>query len=314
MLTVKPTASKRQPEAWTEKYRPQTLDGLLGQFEAVSRLKEFCDCPYPVAFLFEGPTGVGKTSAALALANELEIDRDWSFHHISSGAMDGEAVEQAVRAMRYKVGPNQYRMIIADEADTMSHKAKESWLSILEDIPPGNIIIFTTNNPERFQRRFLDRCERVRFNSGALLLQQDAENLVNQIWQAEGLKGEPISVAGNPDIIADGSLSFRAVVQAVRSASYGRRPTVSVTIPEPKPMAEKKSKTTSGYTPKPGYRIVIEKTLGETRHELYVNAGGWRFERVTYTGESAAVTITHSVKVGGVWEAEIRAMQEVANV
>jgi hypothetical protein len=322
--TTTPPARKL---ALTEKYRPTTLADLYGQFEAVCCLRDYIDAPYPAAFMFEGATGTGKTSAAMALANELGVDLTWSFHKIDSGTADANSVEEAVKSMRYSVASGGFRMILVDEADTMTAKAKELFLSVLEEIPGRNVLVFTTNNPERMPTRFLDRCQRVRFSSDPAQLQQDAEALIATIWEAEGMPGTPPPVAGNGDIIVNGALSFRRVVQAVQSARYARPgstpppiqpPTVS---PTPSKPATVKVKTDTnqpkpvdaGYQVKDGYRLVVKvKSLSETL-ELWVNATGWRFEKIVRSAWGTTLAVTHSEKVGAAWEVEIRQM-EVSNV
>ena len=310
-----------KPQALTEKYRPKTLDGLYGQFEAVMCLREYVETPYPEAFLFEGDTGTGKTSAAMALANELGVDMKWNFHKIESGTADAKAVEEAVNSMRYSVGQGGYRMILVDEADTMTSKAKEMFLSVLEEIPGRNVIVFTTNHAERMPRRFLDRCMRIKFSSDPIMLRQDAEALLAEIWTAEGMPGQPFAIQDNPDVIVDGALSFRRVVQAVKSARYTRPVVRPVTIPlpdsTPKPMAAKLAKSLpgqaklvpSGYKAKAGYRLVVAKTFGQSIHELHVNEAGWRFEHIVRTGDNVTLATTHSEVIGARWADQIRELE-----
>src|SRR3989338_6356194 len=56
---------------WTEKYRPHTLDSIAGQEEIVKGLKAFTKQKNMPNILFAGPPGIGKTTAALAMANDL---------------------------------------------------------------------------------------------------------------------------------------------------------------------------------------------------------------------------------------------------
>ena len=56
---------------WTEKYRPRTLNDVIGQEAIIDRLKGFLterDLPH---LLFSGPAGTGKTTAILAFAHDL---------------------------------------------------------------------------------------------------------------------------------------------------------------------------------------------------------------------------------------------------
>ena len=63
-------------DIWTEKYRPKNLSEIVGQEENVRKLKSFVDRGELPHLIFAGPAGIGKTSAALALAMEL-FGQDW---------------------------------------------------------------------------------------------------------------------------------------------------------------------------------------------------------------------------------------------
>lgn len=54
-----------------DRYRPTTLSDVVGQ-PPVRLLRAFAIEPYPACFLLEGGPGTGKTSAAYALANDLD--------------------------------------------------------------------------------------------------------------------------------------------------------------------------------------------------------------------------------------------------
>ena len=56
---------------WTEKYRPNTLDDVIGQELVVNRLKAFVASGNFPNMIFAGTAGIGKTTCAIAFANDL---------------------------------------------------------------------------------------------------------------------------------------------------------------------------------------------------------------------------------------------------
>jgi hypothetical protein len=202
----------------TEKYRPRDLASIVGQGEIVFRMEAFLEAPYSSAWLFHGTTGVGKTTVALAIAAELGAVEFGGLEIIRSGIADAEAVESALLGLRYTpmLGSG-WKVVIVDEADSMSYKAGQLWLSSLEDLPEKSVVIFTTNSRSKFPDKFLDRCEQLGFADDAEEHKGDAQELVNRVWLAEtgGLHGAPNAqyLDGNTDDA--GKISYRRVVRAL---------------------------------------------------------------------------------------------------
>jgi DNA polymerase III delta prime subunit len=197
---------------------------IWGQEAVVKHLAKFAEAPFPTAFLFEGETGTGKTSAAMALAAALGCDvsqRPPEFggvHSIASGEQTADTVRDTCRLMwNSPFSGSGWKVFIVNEADRMALPAETIWLDRLEALPQRTVVTFTTNNPERLSQRFLDRCTRLAFESDAEKLRGQAANFVLAIWKSETGKvpsaGKIMEVIKSAQV--DGRLSFRRVVQVL---------------------------------------------------------------------------------------------------
>jgi hypothetical protein len=195
------------------------------------------DAPCSQAFLFAGPTGVGKTSAALALANDLGVNKDWGLMEINSGRTDGDAVERALTMLRHACPAGSgWKLVLIDESDLMTPKAAHLWLSALEDLPPKSIVVFTTNRLEFFADRFVDRCETIVFQSDADLLRQDAQSLVNRVWTTETGRTDTPSITEIANLMdKHNQISFRRAVAALDPMIRQARRDASLSHASPTP-------------------------------------------------------------------------------
>ena len=205
-----------------DRYRPRTLAAIVGQDDLVAQLRAFVANPCPAAFLFEGETGTGKSSAALALAGELGCDLSQKppefggLHIIASGEQTADTVRDIYQQMWHcPFTGSGWKVLIVNEADRMHVQAETIWLDRLESLPPKTVIVFTTNFPEKLSPRFRDRCTRLAFQSDAAKLARSARKLLATIWQREtGQVVEPSSFSHIVDQATEnGRLSFRRAVQ-----------------------------------------------------------------------------------------------------
>jgi hypothetical protein len=224
-----------------EKYKPRSLGELLGQPWVSHQLQFFAERPYPCAFLFEGDTGTGKTSAALLLAEALGVKFSEGpfagLHQIASGEQTGETVRKTMDGLRCRpFFGSGWRVLVVNEADAMTPNAAYIWLDALEDIPPQTVVIFTTNAPGKIPARLRDRCKRLAFESSALLLRPCLQELIDRVWREEGCPGAPPEVEALGVADENGSASFRRLVQKlapyVRAGIAPVAPVAAI-VPEP---------------------------------------------------------------------------------
>jgi DNA polymerase III delta prime subunit len=214
-------------ESLVSKYRPRNLSEILGQGEVVRALRLFVAEPYPTSFFFHGPSGVGKTSAAYALAHELGVAVDegelGGLYEIASGEQRADAVREMLNSIRLRpLFGSGWKVLIVNEADRMRIEAETIWLDGLEHLPPKTVVVFTTNCPEKLSQRFRDRCEVLAFESQTTKLRPAIRQLARRIWQAEVGQGEcpMIDMLGLPTLTGVDSLhaSFRLALQQLQRA------------------------------------------------------------------------------------------------
>ena len=223
---IAPAPVKQRPSGpLTERYRPLTLADICGQEEAVGVLERFAQHPYSTAYLFDGETGTGKTSAALALANALGCDLSkqefGGVYVIASGEQSADSVRETCRMMYNAPWHGSgWKVVVVNEADRMSSPAETVWLDRLEALPPKTVVIFTTNYAGKLSQRFVDRCTRLTFESDAEKLRTSATQFASAIWKSE--TGRKPDAARIQQIVqsaeTNGQISFRRLVQALTVA------------------------------------------------------------------------------------------------
>jgi DNA polymerase III gamma/tau subunit len=170
------------PQSLTAKYQPQTFAEFVGLDKPKKILAKFAERPYANSFLFEGPSGTGKTTMALALAKQLNAE----VLHIPSQHCSVSEVEEAVRKCWFApMFAGGFHVVIVDEADQMTDKAQLLFLSKLDATarPPNTIFIFTCNDTAKLETRFLSRCLRVEFSSYGMAA--DGAAFLADVWSKE---------------------------------------------------------------------------------------------------------------------------------
>lgn len=179
------------PQSLAEKCRPRTIAEFAGLEKQRKVLHNFCKSPYESAWLFHGPSGVGKTSMALAVASELNGE----IHHIGSQQCKLDTLEDTVRMCNYiprtsTAERKTFHIVICDEADAMSDAAQKYLLSKLDSSEPvpNTIWIFTANATDRLEARFLSRLRVLEFSSYGMA--EPVIEYLAAVWKAQGGNGD----------------------------------------------------------------------------------------------------------------------------
>lgn len=158
--------------------------GIIGQVRAIARLDRAIRVGNLAhAYIFEGPTGVGKFATAKALAKALvcrdagcnvcpdciRVDHD-THPDVFCVAPEGTTLGiQQVRDIQHHVAlkPVQgaHKVFIVDEAEAMTTQAANAFLRTLEEPPPGVVFVLVTSNVHALLPTIVSRCRQVAFSA-----------------------------------------------------------------------------------------------------------------------------------------------------
>lgn len=177
-----------------DKYRPRVWDELLGQEKAVAKVRRIIDRPgfSGDSFWIVGPSASGKTSMAWIIARQFADSFD--IIELDGEACTVDAVRKASETMQYTTLSGGFRVWIVNEAQAMTAKAVQAWLTVLDPLPPRVIVIFTTTEDSadlfgQFDGPFRSRCKTIGFTNQGLA-QVFAER-ARAIALAENMDGKP---------------------------------------------------------------------------------------------------------------------------
>ncbi|MBE8539078.1 replication factor C small subunit [Geoglobus acetivorans] len=151
---------------WVEKYRPKTLDEVVGQDEVIQRLKGYVHKKNIPHLLFAGPPGTGKTATSIALARDLFGDV-WQDNFIEMNASD----ERGIDVVRHKIKEfartapisAPFKIIFLDEADALTADAQAALRRTMEMYSKTCRFILSCNYISRIIEPIQSRCAVFKF-------------------------------------------------------------------------------------------------------------------------------------------------------
>jgi len=154
-------------EIWVEKYRPKSLDDVVGQEEIVERLKAYAKEGNLPHLLFAGPAGTGKTTCAIALARDM-FGENWRQNYYELNSSD----ERGIETVRTKVkeiarlapfGGTTFKIIFLDEADNLTADAQAAMRRTMETYSKTSRFILSANYSSRLIEPIQSRTAVFRF-------------------------------------------------------------------------------------------------------------------------------------------------------
>src|SRR3989338_5843251 len=231
------------------KYRPQTLEDLVGQAHVTTTLARALEGKRVAqAYLFAGTRGVGKTSAARILAKCLNCERGpgptpcnrcASCTQITQGSsldvleIDGasnrgiDEIRNLRETVAFAPAAGGFRVYIIDEVHMLTTEAFNALLKTLEEPPPHVRFIFATTAPAKVPATVLSRCQRFDFRR---IEPATIVEVLQRLAQAEGLRVDAPALFAIARA-ADGSLRDAEVILE-QAASFVRGPVREADVAE----------------------------------------------------------------------------------
>ncbi|SCW04576.1 LAFE_0H16622g1_1 [Lachancea fermentati] len=177
---------------WIEKYRPETLDDVYGQTEIVETVRKFVKEGRLPHLLFYGPPGTGKTSTIVALAREI-YGKNYRNMVLELNASDDRGIDVVRNQIKEFASTRQifskgFKLIILDEADSMTNAAQNALRRIIEKYTKNTRFCILANYAHKLTPALLSRCTRFRFQP---LPAAAIEKRVTNVLIKEGLKLSP---------------------------------------------------------------------------------------------------------------------------
>lgn len=211
------------PKEWAEKYRPRSLADVVGNPTAIGQLRSWAEqwldgTPEKRAVLLHGPAGVGKTSTAHALAQDME----WEVIELNaSDQRTADVIERiAGSASRMSTlgGMSSKRLIVLDEADNMHGTSDRGGAKAIGNIihSTGQPIVMIANDAYGIPSSIRSNVLEIKFNA---LQTRSMIPALKQVAQKEGLMcgvGIMEKIAEN----ADGDM--RSAINDLQAVAVGR--------------------------------------------------------------------------------------------
>jgi DNA polymerase-3 subunit gamma/tau len=190
----------------TNRYRPHTFDHLVGQRVAQLVLHQMVrKNAVPPALLLSGPPGSGKTSSARILGASLVCDLSpepcgtcGACREVFAGTsldvleLDGAThglvadIRAVCESVQYTLS-GRHRIVVLDEAQSLSREAFNALLTTLERPPEGVVFVLVTTEPRKLPDTILSRCMQIEFRRIAL---GDIVGRLETVCRAENLEVE----------------------------------------------------------------------------------------------------------------------------
>ena len=147
-------------ELWVEKYRPKNLDGYVFRDEHQRKQAKLWVKEKSIPhLLFSGAAGIGKTTMAKILINELGIEEFDVLEINASRTNSVDEVRNKITNFVQMIPFGSFKVVLLDEADYLSPNAQAALRGVMEEYHMTSRFILTCNYPNRIIPAIHSRCQ-----------------------------------------------------------------------------------------------------------------------------------------------------------
>ncbi|MBN1167531.1 MAG: replication factor C small subunit [Methanospirillaceae archaeon] len=202
---------------WIEQYRPKKLSEIVGQADIIERLMSYVDAGSMPHLLFTGNAGVGKTTAAVALAREF-FGEDWRMNFRELNASDDRGIDVVRNQVKQfartsPFGGAAFKILFLDEADALTSDAQSALRRTMETYAMSCRFILSCNYSSKIIDPIQSRCAVYRFRS---LDNEAITTMVQRIGHEQNLVITP-EISAAICFVAQGDM--RKAINALQGAA-----------------------------------------------------------------------------------------------
>jgi len=207
-------------QPWVEKYRPQVVEDIVGNKDAVSRLKTIVRDGNIPNMIFTGPPGTGKTTSIQCVARALLGDQ-YKEAVLELNASDDrgiDVVRNKIKMFSQKkvtLPVSRHKIVILDEADSMTTGAQQAFRRTMEIYSSTTRFAMACNNSSKIIEPIQSRCAIVRFSK---LTDEEILYRLVSVCQEEKLANNP---EGLEAIIFTADGDMRQALNNIQATSSG---------------------------------------------------------------------------------------------
>ena len=206
--------SNKQNSLWVESYRPDTLDGYVGNEHILEKVKIYIENEDVPHLLLYGQAGTGKTTLAKIITNQIDCD---VMYINASDENSVDAVRDKIRGFASSMGFKKWKIVILDESDYLTPNAQAALRNLMETFSKSTRFILTCNYVEKIIDPIQSRCQTFGITPPS---KKEVAMRMKDILDTEGVQYEMSDLAtlvnsGYPDIRRVLNAAQRQVVAGV---------------------------------------------------------------------------------------------------